>query len=132
MVIGSSTMPASERLTTSTWCAWSSIERLRWITPRPPCRAIATAIRASVTVSIGEEISGIFTEIRFDTRDAVSTSDGMTSLCVGLQQHVVEGQAERGERMRNAGRRQITGGLGHETPFARSEGLMLVPRRGSP
>ena len=83
MVIGSSIMPASERLTMSTWCAWSSMDRLRWITPRPPWRAIATAIRASVTVSIGEEISGIFTEIRLDTGVLVSTSDGMMSLWLG-------------------------------------------------
>ena len=83
MVIGSSIMPASERLTMSTWCAWSSMDRLRWITPRPPWRAMATAIRASVTVSIGEEISGTFTEIRFDTGVLVSTSDGMMSLWFG-------------------------------------------------
>jgi hypothetical protein len=38
MVIGSSIMPASDRFTTSTWCAWSSIERLRWMMPSPPCR----------------------------------------------------------------------------------------------
>ena len=29
MVIGSSTIPASERLTTSTWRAWSSIDMFR-------------------------------------------------------------------------------------------------------
>ena len=83
MVIGSSIMPASDRLTMSTWWAWSSMDRLRWITPRPPWRAMATAIRASVTVSIGEETSGIFTEIRFDTGVLVSTSDGMMSLWLG-------------------------------------------------
>src|SRR6188768_3223216 len=59
------------------------MERLRWMMPRPPWRAIATAIRASVTVSIGEEISGIFTEIRLDTGVLVSTSDGMMSLWLG-------------------------------------------------
>jgi hypothetical protein len=39
--------------------------------PIPPCRAIATAIRASVTVSMGEEINGTFTVIRLETREAV-------------------------------------------------------------
>src|SRR6476619_761816 len=51
--------------------------------PRPPWRAIATAIRASVTVSIGEEISGTLTEIRLDTRVAVTAWDGVTSLSAG-------------------------------------------------
>ena len=83
MVIGSSTMPASDRLTRSTWWAWSSIDRLRWMMPMPPWRAIATAIRASVTVSIGEEISGILTLIRLDTRVEVSAWDGTTSLSLG-------------------------------------------------
>jgi hypothetical protein len=36
VVTGSDTMPASERLTTSTWWACSSIDRLRCSTPRPP------------------------------------------------------------------------------------------------
>jgi hypothetical protein len=44
---------------------------------------MATAIRASVTVSIGEESSGTFTVIRFEIRDAVLTSDGMMSLSAG-------------------------------------------------
>ena len=94
MVIGSSIMPASERLTRSTWCAWSSIERLRCRTPRPPWRAIAIAIRASVTVSIAEESSGIWTAMRLETRDSVPTSDGHDVGLGRLQQHVVEGQAE--------------------------------------
>ena len=83
MVIGSSIIPASDRLTTSTWWAWSSIDRLRWMMPRPPWRAIATAIRASVTVSMGEEINGTWTVIRLETREAVVTCDGMTSLSAG-------------------------------------------------
>ncbi len=35
-VIGSVTMPDSERLTRSTWLAWSAMERLRCSTPTPP------------------------------------------------------------------------------------------------
>jgi hypothetical protein len=44
---------------------------------------MATAIRASVTVSIGELISGTFSVMRLETRELVSTSDGMTSLWAG-------------------------------------------------
>ena len=51
--------------------------------PSPPCLAMATAIRASVTVSIGEEISGTFTVMRYEIREAVLTSDGMMSLSAG-------------------------------------------------
>src|SRR5918998_4988859 len=59
------------------------MDRLRWMMPSPPCRAMATAIRDSVTVSIGEEISGTWTSIRFDTREEVVTSDGTMSLSAG-------------------------------------------------
>ena len=64
----------------------------------PPWRAIAIAIRASVTVSIAAESSGTA------TRDLAGQPRGGVDLGrddVGLarqQQHVVEGQAERGER----------------------------------
>ena len=49
----------------------------------PPWRAIAIAIRDSVTVSIGEETSGSRSEIRRDSWVVVSTSDGTTSLSTG-------------------------------------------------
>ena len=109
MVIGSSIIPASERLTTSTWWAWSSMDRLRWMMPSPPCRAMATAIRASVTVSIGEETSGTRTVIRLDTRDAVVTCGRDDVALRRLQQHVVEGQAEPFERLRHTGGTEIIG-----------------------
>src|SRR6266545_869048 len=57
-VIGLVTIPASERLTRSTWAACSSIGRLRCSTPMPPWRAMAIAIRASVTVSMALDTSG--------------------------------------------------------------------------
>jgi len=57
-VTGLVIIPASDRLTTSTCRAWSSTDRLRCSTPIPPWRAIATAIDASVTVSMAEETSG--------------------------------------------------------------------------
>jgi hypothetical protein len=58
-VTGLVIMPDSERFTRSTWAAWSSAERLRCSTPMPPSRAIAIAIRASVTVSIAAESTGM-------------------------------------------------------------------------
>ena len=82
-VIGLVIMPASDRLTMSTWSAWSSIERLRCSTPMPPWRAIAIAIRASVTVSIALDSSGVCSEIDRDRRVAVTASLGKTSDAAG-------------------------------------------------
>src|SRR4029453_18120295 len=76
-------MPDSERLTRSTWSAWSSMERFRWMTPRPPWRAIAIAMRDSVTVSIAADKSGVWTVMRLEIRDDVSASEGMTFVCPG-------------------------------------------------
>ncbi len=52
-------MPASDRLTMSTCWACSSMDRLRCSTPAPPWRAMATAILASVTVSMDADTSGM-------------------------------------------------------------------------
>src|SRR3954447_13032984 len=82
-VIGCVTMPASDRFTMSTCAAWSSTERLRCSTPTPPCRAIAIAIRASVTVSIALDSSGVCSRRLRDSRLEVSTSLGMTSEAAG-------------------------------------------------
>ena len=49
----------------------------------PPSRAIAMAIRDSVTVSIAELSSGIRSWILRLTEVVVSTADGMTSLSFG-------------------------------------------------
>ena len=62
--------------------------------PSPPCRAIATAIRTSVTVSIGDDISGTFTVIRLETRDAGVHLRRDDVALSRLEQHVVEGQAQ--------------------------------------
>ena len=51
-------VPVWVRLARSTWLAWSSIERLRWHRRGRPSRAIAMAIRDSVTVSMAALISG--------------------------------------------------------------------------
>ena len=63
----------------------------------PPWRAIAIAIRDSVTVSIALEISGVRRVMPRVSRVLVSTSLGMTSVSPGQQQDVVVGQPERGE-----------------------------------
>ena len=49
----------------------------------PPSRAIAIAMRDSVTVSIALESSGVATVMRRVSRDEVSASLGMTSVCPG-------------------------------------------------
>src|SRR5687768_14084527 len=59
MVTGSTIIPASLRLTRSTSCAWASMERFLWTTPMPPSWARAIASRASVTVSMAAESSGM-------------------------------------------------------------------------
>ncbi len=82
-VTGSVTMPASERLTISTWPACSATGRLRCSTPMPPARAIATAIRDSVTVSIAELTSGTLSLIFLVSWLEVSAVAGTTSEAAG-------------------------------------------------
>src|SRR5215469_13303918 len=76
-------MPASDRFTMSTCCAWSSTDRLRCSTPAPPWRAMATAIRASVTVSMAAETSGTRSVMRRLSEAGVSASPGMTAEWAG-------------------------------------------------
>src|SRR4029079_2492459 len=76
-------MPASDRLTRSTCAAWSSIDRLRWRIPTPPWRAIAIAIRASVTVSIADDTSGTRIRRLRVSWVEVSTWLGLTSDSAG-------------------------------------------------
>jgi hypothetical protein len=49
---------ALELLDLATCSACSSGSRLRWMTPMPPACAMAMASRASVTVSMAEEMIG--------------------------------------------------------------------------
>ena len=46
-------------LTFATSPAWAVMDMFLWITPKPPCKAIAIAIAPSVTVSIPALIIGI-------------------------------------------------------------------------
>src|SRR5690349_6558995 len=72
-------MPLSERLTRSTSEACSSTERFLWMTPKPPCCAIAMASRDSVTVSIAALASGTASRMFRVSRVEMSTFVGPTS-----------------------------------------------------
>ena len=87
-------MPLSDRFTRSTSDACSSIDRFLWMTPRPPCCAIAIARRDSVTVSIAALTSGTFSRM-------LRVSRVLTSTCVG---HDRRSAAARAARRRRSGR----------------------------
>ena len=78
MVSGLITMPVSNFFTRRTSAACSSMVRFLWITPMPPCCAMAMAIGASVTVSIAAEISGMFSRMLRVRRVRVSACPGRT------------------------------------------------------
>src|SRR5262245_321724 len=82
-VIGLTIMPLSDRFTRSTSDACSSIDRFLWMTPSPPCCAMAMARRDSVTVSIAALTSGTDRRIRRVRRVVTSTWVGTTSECCG-------------------------------------------------
>ena len=67
-------------------------DRLRWMTPIPPCWAIAIASFASVTVSIAAESSGMPSSISRVSRVRDVDLGGQDLGMGGLEQHVVEGQ----------------------------------------
>ena len=67
----------------STWRAWSSMDRLRWMMPMPPWRAMAMASGASVTVSIAAETMGMFKRMLRVSRVPGSASAGITSVALG-------------------------------------------------
>ena len=78
-VMGSWIMPLSERLTFRTSDACWAIVMFLWITPIPPCRAIAMAIALPVTVSIAAEITGVLSMILREKGLPKVTSRGKTS-----------------------------------------------------
>ena len=83
-VTGSAIMPLSERFTLSTSSAWSAMERFLWMIPIPPARARAMARRASVTVSMAAERSGMLRRSRGVSCTPRSTSEGSTSERAGM------------------------------------------------
>src|SRR6056297_4306144 len=78
-------MPLSKRFTWRTSFACSSTPRLRCTTPMPPACAMAIAMRASVTVSIAEDSSGMFIAMSRVTNVRVSAVDGMTLDAAGTR-----------------------------------------------
>jgi hypothetical protein len=79
IVMGSTIMPLSWRLTLSTSSAWSSTDMLRWMIPRPPCWAMAMAIRDDVTVSMAALMTGTHRGMFRLRRVPTSASWGLTS-----------------------------------------------------
>ncbi len=78
IVIGSRMMPLSNFFTERTSRACCSIVMFLCTMPMPPSCAIATARRASVTVSIAADINGMFNVIVRVRRVLRSTSEGRT------------------------------------------------------
>ncbi len=72
-------MPDCDRLTFWTSAAWSPIDMFRWMTPMPPWRAIATAMRPSVTLSMAADTSGTASSMSAANRAEVSTASGSVS-----------------------------------------------------
>ncbi len=77
-VIGLTIMPLSERFTRSTSAACSSSGRFLWMTPSPPCWAMAMAIDDSVTVSMAALSSGTNSGMLRVSRVETSTCAGST------------------------------------------------------
>jgi len=71
-------MPDSLRFTRSTSAAWRSMDMFLWITPMPPCRAMAIAISASVTVSMAAETIGMLRGMARVKRLVTATLRGCT------------------------------------------------------
>ena len=78
MVTGFTTMPDSNFFTERTWATCSSMVRFLWITPMPPCWAMAIAIGPSLTVSIAAARSGMLSEMVRVRRVLVSVRLGRT------------------------------------------------------
>ena len=77
-VRGSRITPASYFFTCDTSLAWRSGLMFLWMMPMPPWAAMAIARRASVTVSMAAEISGILSLMRRVRRVFRLTSRGKT------------------------------------------------------
>ena len=76
--------PFSLRFTRSTMSACSAMVMFLWMMPMPPSRAMAMAMRDSVTVSMAEEIRGMFMRIFGVSQVATSIMPGVTLLSAGI------------------------------------------------
>src|SRR5699024_5804205 len=83
MVTGSVIMPESLRFTLSTSEAWSVLDSLLWITPKPPLRTIAIYSGDSVTVSMAAEMMVTLMLSRLVSWVDTSASAGITSVALG-------------------------------------------------
>ena len=92
MVSGFTIMPDSNFLTRRTSAACRSMDMFLWITPSPPFCAMATAMGASVTVSIAAESSGMPRSIVAVRRGRRADGGGENPRVGGDQGNVVEGQ----------------------------------------
>jgi hypothetical protein len=118
-VTGSRITPFALRFTWSTWRAWFSGVRLRWMIPMPPCRASAMARLASVTVSMAELEIGISRWTRREKRVETSTDVGRTSLRPGSR--------SRSSKVRPV--ETILSESAMEQPYRRRDGISRVQRR---
>ena len=83
MVMGSTIIPDSERLTLSTSLAWAAGAMFLWMMPMPPFCAMQIAVSCSVTVSMAAEANGMLSEISRVNSARKSTWDGSVSLAPG-------------------------------------------------
>jgi hypothetical protein len=91
-VMGFRIIPLSERLTRSTSPACMLDGHVLVDDPDPPSRAMAMAMRASVTVSMAAEISGICRGIDSGEEGADLRVRGWIGRMTRNQEHVVEGE----------------------------------------
>lgn len=82
-MIGSLSTPASKRFTLATSAACCLTVRFLWMIARPPSWASAMARRASLTVSMAADSSGILTRMLREIRVLRLTSRGRTLECAG-------------------------------------------------
>ncbi len=99
IVIGSLTTPLSKRLTLATSAACFAGDMFLCTMPRPPSCAIAIARRASVTVSIAADSSGMFSVMLLVRRVARLTSRGTTREWAGTSRTSSNVSAFRTTRM---------------------------------
>ncbi len=84
-VSGSLTTPDSKRLTIATSAAWRAAGMFLWMMPSPPSCAMVMASRASVTVSMAADTSGMLSAMDFVRRVARLTSRGTTREWAGTR-----------------------------------------------
>mmetsp|Transcript_74333 Transcript_74333/g.187936 ORF Transcript_74333/g.187936 Transcript_74333/m.187936 type:complete len:298 (-) Transcript_74333:299-1192(-) len=85
MQIGSVMKPFLNFFTCMTSWTWASTVKFVWMTPMPPCKAIAMAILCSVTVSMGLDTMGVFNAMPLLNRESKQTSCTPNAMRPGKQ-----------------------------------------------